>query len=457
MNLEYNHKKTVIVYLAMNTSKDETYGRDSRSMLEQSLDSLYLYYNNEFKHDIIIFYDNKFPFLMSDQEEIKKGRSEIKFHLLEGDLWSPPKCQTLVHSDPTTWICPKFSVGYRNMMRWYGILIYKYLKSIGYDWYMRMDDDSLLHSKINYDLFKFMVDNHYEYGFRAYCNDSIYVSNGLIEYCNDYCKLHHITPTFLHRHTLYHTCTESRGYNVLGYYNNFLISKIDFWMREDVQHFLNDFDNTGYQYTKRWNDLISQAVTIQIFMERHKIKHFNDFCYEHTTFLGEYDAKKTIDWGGLFPKIVKDSVCETQLVRDWNQTYGVYHCNVFDTLDIQHCLIQLNMDFLFSTCPDHDEFNSFSNNALYYLGKYDTLDNVYFAIEDHLMNCQSNVSRCIQYQYPKPFGFTWYHSTKHKQFNQKLYVINNPCILHMNEDSDTTSFILSKDFMIQKNTKIITI
>lgn len=44
----YNKDKTVIVYLAMNTAKDESYGRDSRTMLETSLDSLYMNYNNEF-------------------------------------------------------------------------------------------------------------------------------------------------------------------------------------------------------------------------------------------------------------------------------------------------------------------------------------------------------------------------------------------------------------------------
>jgi alpha 1,2-mannosyltransferase len=162
--MNYNKQKTVIVYLAMNTKKDATYGRDSRSMLEKSLDTLYKCYNDQFKHDIIIFYDNKAPFLDKDQMEIKKWRKEISFRLLSGNLWSPPICDEIKRRpDPKSWIAPHFSVGYRNMRRWYGILIYKYLTDLGYEWYMRMDDDSLLHSVINYDLFKFMYDNNYEY------------------------------------------------------------------------------------------------------------------------------------------------------------------------------------------------------------------------------------------------------------------------------------------------------
>ena len=125
---EYDKSKTVIVYLAMNTQRDESYGRDSRSMLEKSLDTLYENYNNQFKHDIIIFFDKKFPFEEKDREEIKKGRNEIQFRLLHDFLWSPPHCQEIHNNpNPSKWVAPHFSLGYRNMMRWYGILIYDYL------------------------------------------------------------------------------------------------------------------------------------------------------------------------------------------------------------------------------------------------------------------------------------------------------------------------------------------
>ena len=446
--MSYDKNKTVIVYLAMNTKKDESYGRDSRSMLEKSLESLYLYYNTEFKHDIIIFYDNKFPFLEQDQIDIKKGRNEITFRLLDGELWCPPECEEIKNNpDPKKWVQPYFSIGYRNMMRWYGILIYKYLTDLGYEWYMRMDDDSLLHSKIDYDLFRFMYDNNYQYGFRCYCNDHIEVSKGLIEFCYNYCNNNNITPTFLHRYTLNNNSTNSQNYNILGYYNNFLISKLSFWMRDDVQNFLKAFDNSGYQYTLRWNDLISQAVTIQIFMERNKIYHFNDWTYEHTTFGGNYDNKDIIAWGGLYPQINNCQFVPTLYTEKWQKNYGVYYKYTFDTLNIKDCLDKISYDLLHCKLPMNTNFNTFNNDSVYYLGEYDNIADVYYAIEDHWMNCKSTIIRLVQFQYSKPLAFTWFHSKKHNYFYKKLYVINDKNVISFTYDKDSTSFCISNDLL----------
>lgn len=443
----YDKTKTVIVYLAINSKKDETYGRDSRSMLEKSLDSLFEYYNNEFNHDIIVFYDNKFPFLENDQNDIKKNRN-IKFNLLDGELWKPPDCQELINnSDQSKWNQPKFSLGYRNMMRWYGVLIYKYLNDLGYEWYMRMDDDSLLHSKINYDLFEFMYNNNYDYGFRAYCNDHISVSDGLIEFCYDYCEKNNIKPTFLNKYTLHNSKKKTKEYNILGYYNNFLISNLKFWLRDDVQLFLNNFDNTGYQYTKRWNDLISQAVTIQIFMERNKIHHFNDFTYEHTTFGGNFNNKQVIEWGGLYPDTKNINI---EYSNKWYDTYGFYYKNTFDIYKIEDCLEKNESNTLniANIHLDNENFKPLNNDDLYYLGVYDEID-IMNTINDHWINCYTNIQRCIQFQYQSPYAFMWYKKSK------KLYVINNKNILYKNSDNSSISFIVKKNLFTQNTQNIV--
>lgn len=447
----YNKDKTVIVYLAMNTVKDETYGRDSRTMLEKSLDSLYLNYNNEFKHDIIIFYDSKYPFTESDIQDISKGRKEIRFQLIPDSLWCPPECEEIrKNPNPKRWIDPKFSIGYRNMMRWYGILIYKYLVDLGYEWYMRMDDDSLIHSRIEYDLFKFMYDNQYEYGFRSYCNDGLGVSQGLIEFCKKYCDNNDIKPTFLHRYGMYNEISTTSKHNILGYYNNFLISKLAFWMREDVQKFLQAYDQSGYQYTRRWNDLISQAVTVQIFMDRNKVYHFNDWCYEHTTFGGEYDNKNSIAWGGLYPSVKNNKIVSTNYIQKWQKDYKVYHKNTFDTLNVEDCLYKTNIEFLSKKLLNNrDTFRPLNNDDCYLLGKYDNIEDVYMAINDYWINCSTSVQRAIQFQYRPPVAFTWFHSESHGDFHKKLYAINNKRLLNTVEyNPNTTSFLVTSDLFV---------
>ena len=448
----YNKDKTVIVYLAMNTVKDETYGRDSRTMLEKSLDSLYLNYNNEFKHDIIVFYDSKYPFTESDIRNICKDRKEIKFQLIPDSLWCPPECEEIrKNPDPKRWIDPKFSIGYRNMMRWYGILIYKYLVDLDYEWYMRMDDDSLIHSRIEYDLFKFMYDNQYEYGFRSYCNDHIMVSDGLIEFCKKYCDTHNVNPTFLNRYGLYNEISSTNKHNILGYYNNFLISKLSFWMRNDVQQFLQAYDQSGYQYTRRWNDLISQAVTVQIFMDRNKVYHFNDWCYEHTTFSGKYDNKNSISWGGLYPSVKNNKIVSTNYIQKWQKDYKIYHTNTFDTLNIEDCLYKTNIEFLSKELLNNKKnvFKLLNNNDCYFLGKFNNIEDVYLAINDYWINCSTSGQRAIQFDYKPPVAFTWFHSESHGDFHKKLYVINNKRLLNAVEyNSNTTSFLVTGDIFI---------
>ena len=443
--MSYNKNKTVIVYLAMNTKKDILYNRDSRSMLEKSIDSLYKNYNNTFRHDIIIFYDSKFPFLEKDQQDIIKNRSEISFKLLSGDLWSLPNFITLNSKD---WIEPHVPVGYRHMIRWYGILIYKYLIDLGYEWYVRLDDDSLIHSEINYDMFKFMYDNNYEYGFRAYSNDHIMVSNNLIELCDTYIKKNNITPTFLNRFTRE---WKTKEYNILGYYNNFLVSKLSFWINDDVQKFLKEIDNSGYIYTKRWGDLIIQAVTIQIFMNRNKLYHFNDWCYEHVTL-----NKNHIICGGLYPKIENSNIVETDYSKKWKEKYNTYHDNSFHTLNIKDCITITNQDIINKDLLNNCEqtyvkkliktptgimpikTNKINANVIY-LGLYDNIEDVYNRIHDHWLNCSTTVKRSLQFEYDKPYAFLWY--------NNKLYVINNKDLLTISDNS--ICFVVNKSIIIE--------
>ena len=41
-----------------------------------------------------------------------------------------------------------YSIGYRQMIRWYAIGVWDWLDEHRFEWVMRLDDDSLLHSRI---------------------------------------------------------------------------------------------------------------------------------------------------------------------------------------------------------------------------------------------------------------------------------------------------------------------
>lgn len=312
-----------IIYLAQNTPKDHQYGRDSRSMLERSLDLLFKNYNNQFGQDVLIFHEGDFD--VRSQEEIKKGRNEIRFHKIKfeiPDFLDPDEI-------PEKWD-GLFGMGHRHMIRFYAVQIFDILRNLGYDWFFRMDDDSFIHSKIDYDLFLFMENNQFEYGYRVDIKEPERTSFGFSEMILAYLKAERIKPyAFLENfdpsnkvNTDYYglkgkikkqiasvinwlsqkvnhdlnNWPPPTEWNRWGFYNNFFITKIDFWQRPDVQSLIRHFDRTGGIYKYRWNDLIFQTAVIQIFLPTTKVHKFTDWTYEHATI-----KNGKLDWGGIYP------------------------------------------------------------------------------------------------------------------------------------------------------------
>jgi hypothetical protein len=183
-------------------------------------------------------------------------------------------------------------------------------------------------------------------------------------------------------------------------------------------------------------------------MERNKIHHFNDFTYEHTTFGGNFNNKQVIEWGGLYPDTKTINV---EYSNKWYETYGFYYKNTFDTYKIEDCLEnEANTLNIANIHLDNENFKPLNNDDLYYLGVYDEID-IMNTINDHWINCYTNIQRCIQFQYQSPYAFMWYKKSK------KLYVINNKNILYKNSDNSSISFIVKKNLFTQNIVKTSTI
>ena len=60
-----------------------------------------------------------------------------------------------------------YSTGYRHMLRFYTLGLWELVASEGYAFVMRMDEDSLIWSPIEYNLFEFMEQYDIGYAFRV--------------------------------------------------------------------------------------------------------------------------------------------------------------------------------------------------------------------------------------------------------------------------------------------------
>lgn len=432
----YDKSKTAIIYLGMNTKKDLLYGRDSRTMLEKSLDLLYKNYNNKFKHDVIIFYDSLFPFDNKSQLDIKKNRKEIKFIQIPDNIWKPP-CNININ-DKNNWLeINKYPIGYRNMCRWYGISVFRYVKNLGYDWILRLDDDSYIHSIINYDLFKFMYDNKKIYGYKCLSNESIKWRKNFIEILCKYIlykKLYEKYDILLKYYIKEQDKWISDHFNLIGPYTNFFLTNVNNWTTPDVEEFLNYIDNNGGIYKYRWGDLIIHTAVINIFFNHKTHHHFKDFDYEHATF----NKDNKLIFGGLFPKIdTEQNIIKSNLYNDWIKKYKYLNVCCF-----QHINLHKKLECKYINCPNELLLNSNISNKfiindninIYYIGKFHNYNDVINSIFIYLLNSYQITT--LHFKNNNNVNFIWFKDTTFKLFtfnkNKNLEYNSNSKILCIN-------------------------
>ncbi|KAG7346501.1 glycolipid 2-alpha-mannosyltransferase [Nitzschia inconspicua] len=284
-------RKNAIVYLAQ--KQHSSYGRDSFGILLESLKLLNQNYlslqNHRDNTDLMIFHTADFKKEDMDLMESLLG-SEFRSVLYFVDIsnttyWQRPPWHR--KENPLSWYAfPLFSEGYRKMMHWFAIDIWRFFKDHGeatgcnYDYIMRFDEDSFLHSAVEYDLFDFMAQNRFNYGFRL-CAYELQVTQRIWT---------------LWRASNSPLPVRDIDLDMCGVYNNFFIAKLSFFQSRAVQRFLKFVDRQGLIYRRRLGDLMIHSLTVYAFSPPEKIHRFLDFTYEHSTI-----EKKTgcVVWGGI--------------------------------------------------------------------------------------------------------------------------------------------------------------
>lgn len=253
--------------------------------LTMTLDLLFAHYNEAQGNDVIICHEGDFD--AEAQQFYTNKYKGLRFFLLTGNNWAavpPSAADRRSWVTPSTW--PPFGVGYRKMIRWWFVRVWPAMHALGYTHVMRLDDDSFLLSRIPYNVFDFMASAGFTYAYRNIARESgetdgqfyafvrryyhvagLNSTGWLLDACPGATSIADFTPSF---------CGE-----MFGVYNNFFVSEVAFWMREDVQHFINSVDRSGRMFTHRWNDLILQSVAVQLFCPRERVHRFLGWGYAH--------------------------------------------------------------------------------------------------------------------------------------------------------------------------------
>ena len=279
----------VITYLAQD--RHSSYGRDSLAMLRRSVRSLFEHYNAAAKDDVLFFHTGMSEAAQSSVLMLcTAARSrflKLAGHHFETPLGTPPESRWKQVG--------QYSAGYRHMIRFYTTGIWQVVRDEGYEYVMRMDEDSLLWSNIRYNLFDFMASKGIEYAYRLAAWE-----HGLHGFGGDHFfrfpREQVVKGITTNKSTgwLLDSCVASRrtigNFSLrycgepYGVYNNFFVSKVSFWHRPDVQRFLTAVVKSHAIYTLRFNDILWQSTAIKLYMLPSRVWMFQDFAYEHITF-----------------------------------------------------------------------------------------------------------------------------------------------------------------------------
>ncbi|MFZ3060709.1 MAG: hypothetical protein WA102_13365 [Candidatus Methanoperedens sp.] len=267
--------KAVILYLARSKRKDI-------ASLKRSLSLLDINFNDKFNYPVIIFHEDFNENLM---EEIRKAtRSNLKFEKVEfkvPDFLKKEDIPEFIYVDGF-----EFSMGYRHMCRFFSGLIYQNPALKDYDYYWRLDTDSFLLDKVDYDVFRFMQENNYIYGHIHTGIDNPAVVSGLWNITEKYIEEYNIQPTFLLKFT-------SGGiWDMTVFGTNFEISKMDFWCSRDFMDYFNYLDRAGGIYKYRWGDESIHFFAISMFIPENQVHKFSDIAYQHQSFINNYSINQ---------------------------------------------------------------------------------------------------------------------------------------------------------------------
>ena len=305
----------VIVYLTQ--VRHSTYAnKDSLGLLRGSLASLAKHYLEVHRDDTLLLHTGDF-----DEPSLQRlvlapfTALPISFVRLPEKYWSLPPWlnETLGPVAPQMrlgkWVdYPFFSVGYRHMIRFYTIGLWDFCHERGYDWVMRLDEESRLHSPIPYHIFSHLRDRGLHYAYRQVSYESGRSGERFHHFVRAYLLEHRVRPKWLldgcwpsfgvpptaetaggaaaaeaqWQQALQNYSRQTCG-QLYGYYNNFLVTSVSFWRRPDVQRYLRAIDRKALIYTHRMNDILWQSSATQIFLERTEVALLDDFSYEHAT------------------------------------------------------------------------------------------------------------------------------------------------------------------------------
>ena len=291
-----------IIFVVQKQHKTYDESHNSFGFLSRALLSLHKRYIRYNESDLLLWHEGDFQLTDLTRLPIPEGVNARLCLLNCCSGWgAPPEINTMPYFLPTVRPKEHWAPGYFFMIRFYAITMWTAMRALGYNWVMRMDDDSTLCSTIRYNIFESMRSRKQVYGYR---NLAPYTTR----VCKELDMLATATPELMSRTLTLdgvnnsirlagrtHGDNMSVGHRVnawtnfcerhaeLGFYNNWFVTSVDWWVGGHVRLLQRRFEESELIFTRRLNDLVFQTIVVQTLLPTRRRRHFLDFSYEHVT------------------------------------------------------------------------------------------------------------------------------------------------------------------------------
>ncbi|TID18184.1 hypothetical protein CANINC_003925 [Pichia inconspicua] len=242
-------------------------------------------FNRNYHYDWVFLNDVEFS--KEFKQKVSKFVSgEAKFGVIPKEHWSYPdfidqeKAKEERQRMDADGVIYGASESYRHMCRFNSGFFYKHPIMLNYKYYWRVEPHVEFTCDIDYDPFKYMVDNEKVYGFTITIHEFLRTIETLWSTTKEFLSEH---SEYLHPNNLMKFISNDNGetYNLCHFWSNFEIADMDFWRSQPYDEYFKHLDKSGGFFYERWGDAPVHSIAVSLFLDREKIHFFKDIGYQH--------------------------------------------------------------------------------------------------------------------------------------------------------------------------------
>jgi hypothetical protein len=293
--IDYSHVKTQSFHERTNAT---FYTLCRNSDLYELLDTIINYefrFNSKFHYDWVFLndkpFDDHFKLLVSNAVS-----GTAKFGVIPSKFWSIPSNVNInlmnsnIHhilNDPDGAYPYADSISYRNMCRFESGFFQWHELLLDYDYFWRVEPGVKLHCDINYDIFKYMIENDLDYGFTIslieYPKTVISLFDALIQSLKHLEKLDLLNSS--DNYSKFIIDPIKNNYNLCHFWTNFEIGNLNVFRSEAYMSIFNELDKFNGFYYERWGDAPVRTLILSLILKYASIKRFENIGYQHDPYL----------------------------------------------------------------------------------------------------------------------------------------------------------------------------